>query len=84
MVSAGVPLVGALSLLKDQTQSKKFKEQLNGVVKDVESGLSLADSLAKPDYILANLRKHGESRRNRRYFRRYSKKLATQQEKDAS
>src|SRR4051812_22535186 len=47
MVSAGVPLVGALDTLKEQTESKKFKEQLTGVVKDVQSGLSLGDSLAK-------------------------------------
>jgi type IV pilus assembly protein PilC len=47
MVSAGVPLVGALDTLKNQTESKKFKEQLAGVVKDVQSGLSLADSLGK-------------------------------------
>jgi type IV pilus assembly protein PilC len=85
MVSAGVPLVGALSTLRDQTQSKKFKEQLNVVVKDVESGQSLGESLRQtPVHIFAHLREYGKSRRNRRYFRRYLKKLATQQEKDAS
>src|SRR5437588_3271831 len=47
MVSAGVPLAGALSTLQEQTENKKFKEQLGGVVKDVQSGVSLADSLEK-------------------------------------
>src|SRR5205085_1501791 len=31
MVSAGVPLAGALSTLAEQTENKKFKEQLEGV-----------------------------------------------------
>jgi type IV pilus assembly protein PilC len=85
MVSAGVPLVGALSTLRDQTQSKKFKEQLNGVVKDVESGLSLAESLGKhpttfsPIYV--NMVKAGETGG---ILDDILKKLATQQEKDAS
>jgi type IV pilus assembly protein PilC len=47
MVSAGVPLVGALSTLKDQSESQKLKEQLTAVVKDVESGLSLGDAFQK-------------------------------------
>jgi type IV pilus assembly protein PilC len=85
MVSAGVPIVGALSTLKDQSENKKFKEQLTGVVKDVESGLSLGDSLAKypstfsPIYV--NMVKAGETGG---ILDDILKKLALQQEKDAS
>jgi type II secretory pathway component PulF len=43
MVSAGVPLVGALDTLREQTENKKFQGQLEGVVKDVQSGLSLSE-----------------------------------------
>lgn len=85
MVSAGVPLVGALTTLKDQSESKKLKEQLTGVVKDVESGLSLADSLQKhpstfsPIYV--NMVRAGETGG---ILDDILKKLAQQQEKDAS
>jgi type IV pilus assembly protein PilC len=85
MVSAGVPLVGALSTLRDQTQSKKFKEQLNVVVKDVESGQSLGEAFGKhpstfsPIYV--NMVKAGETGG---ILDDILKKLATQQEKDAS
>jgi type IV pilus assembly protein PilC len=85
MVSAGVPLIGALDTLKEQTESKKFKEQLNGVVKDVQSGLSLGDSLAKYpttfSLIYVNMVKAGETGG---ILDDILKKLATQQEKDAS
>jgi type IV pilus assembly protein PilC len=47
MVSAGVPLARSLSTLQAQSESKKLKEQLGAVVKDVESGISLADALEK-------------------------------------
>jgi type IV pilus assembly protein PilC len=85
MVSAGVPLVGALSTLKDQSESKKLKEELTGVVKDVESGLSLGDSFAKhpstfsPIYV--NMVRAGEAGG---ILDDILKKLAQQQEKDAS
>jgi type IV pilus assembly protein PilC len=85
MVSAGVPLVGALDTLKNQTESKKFKVQLAGVVKDVQSGLSLADSLGKYpttfSLIYVNMVRAGETGG---ILDDILKKLATQQEKDAS
>jgi type IV pilus assembly protein PilC len=85
MVSAGVPIVGALSTLRDQVENKRFKDQLSSVVKDVESGLSLGDALAKhpstfsPIYV--NMVKAGETGG---ILDDILKKLATQQEKDAS
>jgi len=85
MVSAGVPIVGALSTLRDQSENKKFKDQLNAVVKDVESGLGLGDSLAKHpttfSAIYVNMVKAGETGG---ILDDILKKLATQQEKDAS
>jgi type IV pilus assembly protein PilC len=85
MVSAGVPIVGALDTLRDQTQNKKFKDQLNSVVKDVQSGLSLGDALAKHpstfSLIYVNMVRAGETGG---ILDDILKKLATQQEKDAS
>jgi type IV pilus assembly protein PilC len=57
MVSAGVPIVGALDTLKDQTQNKKFKGQLETIIKDVQSGFSLADSLVLADLMQSFRRK---------------------------
>jgi type IV pilus assembly protein PilC len=85
MVSAGVPIVGALDTLKDQTQNKKFKGQLETIVKDVQSGFSLADSLAKHpttfSLIYVNMVRAGETGG---ILDDILKKLATQQEKDDS
>lgn len=85
MVSAGVPLAGALSTLAEQTESKKFKQQLGTVVKDVESGINLADALGKhpatfsPIYV--NMVRAGEAGG---ILDDILKKLAAQQEKDAA
>lgn len=85
MVSAGVPLVGAIATLKDQSESKVLKEQLAGVVKEVEAGTSLADALAKhpstfsPIYV--NMVRAGEAGG---ILDEILKKLAQQQEKDAA
>jgi type IV pilus assembly protein PilC len=85
MVSAGVPLVGAISTLRDQTENKKFKEQLADVVKDVEGGTNLADALEKhpttfsPIYV--NMVRAGETGG---ILDDILKKLAVQQEKDAT
>jgi type IV pilus assembly protein PilC len=85
MVSAGVPIVGALDTLRNQTESKKFKVQLEGIVKDVQSGLTLADSFAKYpstfSLIYINMVRAGETGG---ILDDILKKLAEQQEKDAS
>ncbi len=85
MVNAGVPLVRSLNTLQSQTESKAFKEKLQYISKDVESGISLADSLAKhPDVfssIYVNMVRAGEAGG---ILDDILKKLATQQEKDAS
>lgn len=47
MINAGVPLVRSLHTLTDQTESKGLKYYLPKITKEVESGVSLADSLEK-------------------------------------
>lgn len=85
MIDAGIPLARSISVLQSQTSSKKLKEQLSVVVKDIESGISLADSLEKhpstfsPIYI--NMIRAGEAGG---ILEDILKKLAQQQEKDAA
>lgn len=47
MISAGVPLVRALTTMQEQTESKYFKQVLGGITKDVEGGTALADAFSK-------------------------------------
>lgn len=85
MVSAGVPLLRALSSLHDHSQSKALKKVTAGIVKDVESGATLADSLAKyPNTfndVYVNMVRAGEAAG---ILDDILKRLAMQQEKNAS
>jgi type IV pilus assembly protein PilC len=47
MINAGVPLVHSLATLQSQTESPILKKQLTSVCRDVESGMSFADTLEK-------------------------------------
>ncbi len=47
MISSGLSILRTLYVLEDQTESKKLKEALVAVRKDVEAGLPLSDSLAR-------------------------------------
>ena len=50
MIDAGLPLVQGITILSEQMENKTFKKILTEVVKDVEGGASLAESLGKhPD-----------------------------------
>ena len=50
MVSSGMSLLRALTVLEEQTESEKLQEALAVVRSDVEAGISLGDALAKhPD-----------------------------------
>jgi type IV pilus assembly protein PilC len=50
LVSAGVPIVQSLAILENQAENPAFKEVLNAVRGDIESGLSISDALRKhPD-----------------------------------
>lgn len=85
MVSAGVPLLRALSSLEEHAESAGLKNVLNGLIKDVEGGIALADGLEKyPEAfndIYVNMVRAGEAGG---ILDDILKKLAAQQEKNAS
>lgn len=85
MVSAGVPLNRALSTLESQTENPYFKQVLNSVGHNVQSGNPLADSFAQfPDVftdVYVNMVRSGESGG---ILDDVLKRLATQLEKDSS
>lgn len=85
MVSAGVPLLRALTSLHDHTDSKALKNVTASIVKDVEGGVQLADSLAKyPNTfndVYVNMVRAGEAAG---ILDEILKRLAMQQEKNAS
>lgn len=85
MVSAGVPLLRALNTLQSQVQSKKLKDVIGEVCKDVEGGSQLADALQKhPDVftdIYINMVRAGEAAG---IVDDVLKRLATQEEKTSS
>src|SRR5947209_6927421 len=47
MVTSGMPILRALSVLETQTQSKPLAQTLGNVRKDVEAGIQLSDALAR-------------------------------------
>lgn len=85
MISAGVPLARALSTLEEQADSKYFKSVIAGIMKDVEGGLSIGDSLAKYPNIFSevyvNMVKAGEAGG---ILDDILKRLASQVEQDAA
>ena len=85
LIDAGVPLPRSLETLADQTENKYFKTIIHEVLHDVESGLPLADALAKHpqvyNEVYVNMVKAGETGG---ILNDILKKLATQIEKDAS
>jgi len=52
---AGLPILLSLSALREQTQSKVFKEVIAQISRDIESGLSLSESLEKYPLIFDSL-----------------------------
>jgi len=84
MINAGVSLTRALSTLQKQSESKALKIILPGVIKDVESGKTLTESVAKYpktfDSIYVNMIKAGEAGG---ILDDILERLAVQQEKDA-
>lgn len=85
MVSAGVPIIRALSSQRDHTTSKTLKFVCGGLIKDVESGATLADALAKyPNTfsdVYVNMVRAGEAAG---ILDEILKRLALQQEKNAT
>ncbi len=85
MVSAGVPLLRALSSQHDHTDNAALKTVTAGIVKDVEGGATLADALAKyPNTfndVYTNMVRAGEAAG---ILDEILKRIAIQQEKNAS
>ncbi len=85
MINAGVPIVQSLNILRQQSESKKLKETVAAVAKQVEGGSTLANALAAyPDVfneIYVNMVKAGELGG---ILDQVLDRLATQQEKDAA
>ncbi len=85
MVSAGVPLSRSLATLQDQATTKYFKSVISGISKDVEGGMSLADSFSKYPSVFSdvyvNMVRAGEAGG---ILDDILKRLATQVEQDAS
>ena len=85
MVSAGVPILRALASLHDHAESKNLKIIIEGVMKDVEAGSTLADALVKyPNAfsdVYVNMVRAGEAAG---ILDDILKRLALQQEKNAS
>ncbi len=55
MISAGVPLTRAMNTLQEQTESKNFKEALTMIMKEIEGGQPLGDTLAKHPRIFSDV-----------------------------
>lgn len=85
MVSAGVPLLRSLTTMRDQVENPTLREIISDMIKDVQSGVSLADAMAKhPDVfsdIFVNMIRAGEAAG---IVDDILKRLATQVEKNAS
>lgn len=84
MINAGVPIAQSLTILRDQSQSKKLKSVVADVAKQVEGGATLSNAMTpypevfSPIYV--NMVKAGETGG---ILDQVLDRLATQQEKDA-
>ncbi len=84
MINAGVPIVQALSILSEQSESKKLKTVTSEIAKQVEGGATLANALASHPEVFSdiyiNMVRAGETGG---ILDDVLERLATQQEKDA-
>jgi len=84
LINAGLPLVQSLRSVAEQTTNKPLKTVVNGVITDVEAGVSFSDALAKhPDVfngVYISLVAAGEASGT---LDKALVRLADQQEKDA-
>lgn len=55
MVSAGVPLLRALTTLQNQTENKTLKDIIGELVKDVQGGSQLADAFEKHPKVFSDI-----------------------------
>lgn len=85
MVSAGVPILRSLNSMAQHAESANFRDVLNGVSKEIESGISFADALSKYPQafndVYVNMVRAGEAGG---ILDDILKRLALQQEKNSS
>jgi len=64
LIDAGLPIMRSLTILREQVESVIFKEKIAMMAKDIESGSSLSDSMAKHpkvfDKLYVNMVRAGE------------------------
>lgn len=84
LINAGVPLTQSLKTVQDQMKNEQFKVIVSKITKDIESGSSFANALAKHpklfDEVYVSLIAAGEASGT---LDKSLERLATQQEKDA-
>lgn len=85
MISAGVPILRSLSVLKEQSNSASLKSVLEKVISDVQGGSNLSDALGKHPKVFSliyiNMVRAGETGG---ILETVLDRLATQTEKDAA
>ena len=85
MINAGVPLTRSLNSLQEHTENPVFRDTLDSVKGDVESGVSLADALSKHPKVFSdiyvNMVRAGEAAG---ILDEVLNRLAVQQEKSAT
>ncbi|MCM8773217.1 MAG: type II secretion system F family protein [Candidatus Omnitrophica bacterium] len=55
LIESGIPIVGAMDTLYQQTQNQYFKKVINAITKDLQEGASLASSISKYPNIFSEL-----------------------------
>jgi type IV pilus assembly protein PilC len=55
MINSGLPLVQSLTILAEQTENKNFAKIITGVLNDIQSGNTLADSMRKHPKVFTEL-----------------------------
>lgn len=64
LIDAGLPIMRSLAILREQVESIIFKEKITTMAKDIESGASLSDAMAKHskvfDKLYVNMVRAGE------------------------
>jgi type IV pilus assembly protein PilC len=55
MINSGLPLVQSLTILAEQTENARFRVIIQAVLHDIESGMTLADSMRKHPKVFTDL-----------------------------
>ncbi|EKE10761.1 MAG: hypothetical protein ACD_15C00204G0013 [uncultured bacterium] len=55
LIEAKVPIIAALTAIKDQVENKYFQKIIDEMVGDIQDGMALSDALAKHKNVFSNL-----------------------------